>query len=152
MMSTKDFSNLQENMIAKALGWNVVSGSGARPLHPGDVISSEFLGECKTHEHPGNKIVFNSSVWHKIKDEALSKFKHAVLFTDDGSQSLEHTWCLVDYIRNSDNIYPFPKNIRKNVIFSEKDLDIGKIYSVSLSNINGFICNFELFRDMMLGD
>lgn len=90
----KIFSSKQENLVASTLGWSVVPGSGARSLHPGDIQSDEWIGECKTHETPGHRIVFNYTVWKKISDEAASRFKFPVLFVDDGSQRLSDTWCM----------------------------------------------------------
>ena len=94
IMPTKDFSSAQENMIADYLDWAVVSGSGAAACHPGDIISDEWLGECKTHVKPDQKIFFSKSVWKKICDEAMVKRRYPVLFTDDGSQKCNKTWCL----------------------------------------------------------
>lgn len=96
-MPTKDFSSAQENMIADYLGWSVVSGSGAAACHPGDVISDDWLGECKTHVKPEQKIFFSKSVWKKICDEAMIKRRYPVLFTDDGSQRSNKTWCLFSH-------------------------------------------------------
>jgi hypothetical protein len=93
--ATKHFSNIQENMIADYLNWDVVVGSGARNFHPGDIISDRYLGECKTHVERTAKIYFNHSVWLKIKSEAMSKFKVPVVFTDNGTQNLRHTWCII---------------------------------------------------------
>ena len=108
MTSTKYFSSKQENAIAKYLDWSVVSGSGSRQCCPGDIESSGWLGECKTHEKSGHRIVFQKSVWSKIAVEAMSKFKLPALFTDDGSQDINHTWCMI------------PQNcILSGVIFNE---------------------------------
>lgn len=92
--SKKHYSSKQEKTIANALGWKVVSGSGSRSGHPGDVVSEEWLGECKTHVSPGHKIQFYQSVWNKLSDEAFAMHKFPVLFVDDGSQNLKNTWCL----------------------------------------------------------
>lgn len=92
---TKYFSSKQEHTIADYLGWSVVVGSGARDFHPGDIISEDFLGECKTHTAPKNKITITKSVWCKIQMEAESKFKRPVLFVDDGTQSIKNTWCVI---------------------------------------------------------
>ena len=56
-------SDRQEKLISKYLGWSQVTGSGARPMHPGDIVSDGWLGECKTHVTPGHRIGFNFSVW-----------------------------------------------------------------------------------------
>ena len=95
-MATKDYSSKQEKMIADILGWQVVAGSGAAKCHPGDVIGDEWLGECKTHTSSGHAIFFSYSVWSKICEEAMIKHRYPVLFTDDGSQKSDKTWCLID--------------------------------------------------------
>lgn len=94
--TTKYYSEIQEQKIADFLGWSTVSGSGARPNHPGDVRTGDrggFLVECKTHmkRHP---VEFTKKIWNKIKEEALSQFKEPVYVTDDGSQWLKNTWVL----------------------------------------------------------
>lgn len=93
-MATKDFSSVQEHMIASYLDWSVVAGSGAAACYPGDIISDEWLGECKTHVERNKPIFFAKTVWEKIKDEAAVKRRYPALFTDDGSQKSEKTWCL----------------------------------------------------------
>lgn len=97
-MSNKESSNLQESTVAKYLGWKVVSGSGARPFHVGDVVSEDWLGECKTHNTSRNAITFNLNVLKKISDEAMSKHRFPVLIVDDGSQQVDNTWCCVSIL------------------------------------------------------
>ena len=41
--TTKYYSSIQEDKIARFLGWDKVVGSGARALHPGDIEGMEFL-------------------------------------------------------------------------------------------------------------
>lgn len=95
-MTTKDYSSKQEKMIADYLGWEVVSGSGAAPCVPGDVISYNWLGECKTHTSVRNFVMFMSEHWQKIKDESIIKRRNPVLFCDDGTQRSTNTWCLFE--------------------------------------------------------
>ena len=64
-----------------------MSGSGARPLHPGDIVSEYWLGECKTHTSRCELWVFHFDVWAKICEEAQSQFKHPVLFVDNGTDT-----------------------------------------------------------------
>lgn len=94
MNPTKYYSNKQEKMIANYLDWEVVSGSGARDFHPGDIKSDRWIGECKTHTSSVKKITFRKDVWIKIQNEAHSQFKLPVLFVDDGSQDIRRTWCM----------------------------------------------------------
>lgn len=97
MKPTKYYSNIQEKTIADYLGWDVVAGSGAASCRPGDISSPDWLGECKTHVSPGKRIEFKLSVWTKIKDEAVSRFKLPALFVDDGSQKLTRTWVMFPF-------------------------------------------------------
>jgi hypothetical protein len=94
-VSTKDFSNKQESMVASFLDWSRVAGSGAATCKAGDVISSKFLGECKTHETPGSKVTFRQDVWLKICDEAMVFSRIPVLIADDGTQQWRRTYCLL---------------------------------------------------------
>lgn len=92
--SNKYYSNRQETMIAKYLGWGQVSGSGARPFTPGDVNSFQWLGECKTHNEERSNIMFLKIHWFKITEEARAKNKYPVLFVDNGTQESANTWIM----------------------------------------------------------
>lgn len=98
MENKKDFSSAQEQLVADYLGedFYTVSGSGKDPSNPGDVKSEQFLIECKTHTTKDFKIIFRRSVWDKLKQEAISQRKTPVLVTDDGTQTIEKTWVLMD--------------------------------------------------------
>lgn len=106
---TKFYSSRQENMIAKYLGWSVVSGSGARSFNPGDVRSDDFLGECKTFTKESDIIYCYNAVWSKIFREATSVMKTPVLFVDNGSQLAKNTWCVLPklVINNIENVSTF---------------------------------------------
>jgi hypothetical protein len=92
--SNKYYSSLQEKRIATHLGWVAVSASGARPFHPGDLKSCDWLAECKTHTSETDTIVITKSVWQKISTEAKSLMKKPVLFVDNGTQNLSDTWAI----------------------------------------------------------
>ena len=146
-MATKDFSSKQENMIANLLGWEVVVGSGAAACYPGDIISDTWLGECKTHVERGHKIFFDRKVWDKIKNEAYVKHRRPVLFTDDGSQLANNTWCLclANHVELEDIIVtPITKGVNKNISFSgESQRIIGKAISQSSDKSPAFSCNWN---------
>ena len=93
--NNKYYSNRQETMIAKYLGWYQVVGSGSRPFIPGDVNSCHWLGECKTHDTEKSNIVFLKKHWLKICEEAIAKRKFPVLFTDNGTQLSNNTWVML---------------------------------------------------------
>lgn len=137
-MSTKDFSSVQEKRIAECLGWEVVTGSGARNFHKGDVYSNEWLGECKTHMTLTEKIQFRKDHWDKICKEAIGCHKTPVLFTDNGSQDLKHTWCLIPKARAYDDLdmYSlFSKSIRTNIQFNHFDM----LEDMKSNRISGYI-------------
>ena len=123
-MTNRECSNAQEHMVAKLLSWKVVSGSGARACHPGDVESGSWLGECKTHVKQHVPVCFKHDVWVKICDEAASRYKYPILFCDDGVRKPDHTWCIFSAHVLPDLVdgvnYPFP--IQTNVTFSHKAL------------------------------
>lgn len=134
---TKYYSSIQENLIADFLGWSVVSASGCRIGYPGDIKSEAFLGECKTHVEPGKSILFANSVWKKLKDESMSGFRYPVLFVDDGSQTIEKTWCLFNTVpgmRKHINVYTISTefHFEKNIVFKH-DLIFNKFYKKDLS-------------------
>lgn len=106
-MPTKTYSSRQEKMIADALGWNVVSASGARNFHPGDIRSNTWLGECKTHVSETSTIIFKDATWMKLEAEADSEHLDPVYFVDNGTQSLTNTWVMFDHKRNKGNFEYF---------------------------------------------
>lgn len=154
--SSKDFSSKQEKKIASYLGWDVVTGSGARNLHPGDIQSDEWLGECKTHVTPGHKIVFYSSVWKKIVDEAVSKYRFPALFVDDGSQKLDNTWVLFNTLPGCKyKLCDYPYSVKTNISFKSLDMmkhksKLGKeyvIYKLKWKSYNNRVVYITSLKD-----
>ena len=94
-MNNKEASTIQERMVAKYMGWNVVTGSGSRPFRPGDIKSDNFLLECKTHTKEQANIVFYEEHWNKIVIEARAVNKYPALVVDNGTQKAECTWVAV---------------------------------------------------------
>ena len=82
-------------MVAKYMGWQVVSGSGSKPIEPGDVKNYNFLVECKTHTEEQENIVFYKKHWVKISEEARAKHKYPVLVVDNGTQKSNDTWVMI---------------------------------------------------------
>lgn len=119
--TTKYFSTIQEHRVADYLSWGVVSGSGARACYPGDIESSQWLGECKTHVSPNQPIKFMKDVWVKLRNEATAKHKYPVLITDDGSQDITKTWCLFPYrlvAPDYSKYIEFSTKSKTNIIFN----------------------------------
>ena len=124
--STKTYSSKQEKLIAKVLEGKVVTGSGARPVDPGDVKSYDWLAECKTHTEPGHTIFFDLNVWKKICNEADGIHRKPVLIVDDGSQKEKYTWCLCrPFNINMINLLclDFPVTVRKNISAKHEKLN-----------------------------
>ena len=94
-MNKKEASAKQEKMVSDYMGWRVVTGSGSRPFSPGDVNSTHFLVECKTHVEEQSNIVFRKTHWGKIVDEATSKHRYPALMTDNGTQKPDGTWVMI---------------------------------------------------------
>lgn len=122
MSATKDFSSKQESLLASKLGWSVVSGSGARPTAPGDIISDDWLGECKTHVKQDDTITFRQDVWNKICREAVMKHRKPVLFVDDGTQTEDGAWALCKAgslpVVSELTVAKYDKSIVKHITFS----------------------------------
>lgn len=161
MTNKKKFSSKQEKILASSLGWHVVSGSGSRNLKPGDIVSNEWLGECKTHVEPNKRIKFVYSIWNKIVDEASFVRKFPVLFVDDGSQKPSSTWCITTVLPPKPHIvmtYPFKTN-SSSFSFEHSDLlaltrDLERnfgdivIYSVKYSGkLDCYLYPFSSFLD-----
>lgn len=152
-MSTKDFSNKQENLVAKYLGWKTVVGSGARDFHYGDVISSSWLGECKTHVSKQSSVVFNKNHWVKISDESVFHHRNPALIVDDGTQDISNTYVVFKYQFDGLSTHelvtfePISVNIRVN----PKTISTSTIYVVSGfdSYSNVYICSIELFKELL---
>ena len=139
-MSTKDFSSVQENRVANYLGFSVVSGSGARDCHPGDIIGKDWLGECKTHVSKVPRIYFKLDVWKKICDEATAKHRYPVLVVDEGSQEIKNTWVMIKVSSLPSDFLKVEINSRisqisKNTI-SFLQRDTKKVYDICCFNLH----------------
>ena len=128
-MSTKTYSSRQEGLIADWLGWELVPASGARNFHPGDLRSSEWLGECKTHVNPTQHIKFSKDVWNKIIEESSAEFKYPVLFVDNGTQTLTGCWCMFNH-------HLYKKDFNYFIVNSENYMDLNRLIKLSQSSIS----------------
>ena len=120
-MATKDYSNKQESLIANYLGWKRVSASGACDCHPGDIISEEWLGECKTHTKPIKEIRFVYSQWSKICEEAMTTRRFPVIFVDNGTQAIPGTWCMVREFQISHTPIDYTPTDRSTLVLKADD-------------------------------
>lgn len=150
----KFYSDKQEKMIAGYMSssldvWKQVTGSGSRPNHPGDVVSSQWLGECKTHITSGNKIIFIFDVWNKISNEASSCFKHPVLFTDDGSQDLNRTYSMIKIDNMLSQSFQIVDDYTKKSSYRKFVKDIGNCQCIKYKNQCLLVCKIQIFKQLV---
>lgn len=74
--STRYFSNNQEKKVAKAIGGRKTANSGATPFYKGDVITDDFLLECKTKMSNSNSISIKKEWMDKLEEEAFAMGKN----------------------------------------------------------------------------
>lgn len=152
-VTNKDYSKIQESVVSSYLCWAKVVASGARTFHPGDVISPNWLGECKTHVKKVDKIKFELRFWKKIQEEAKAIFKVPVLIVDDGTQKVDNTWCLYPVWAGSSEVpkEEFTNKVRTNIIFDPKDLKKDRIYIVNFGDSCVHVSSLEVFDKMFHG-
>lgn len=159
MKQNKMFSSRQERKVADALGWDVVSGSGAR-FHPGDVVAENWLGECKTHTQPGHKIEFLSKVWNKIYLESISLMRRPCYFVDDGSQSLSKTWVMLNALPIDVKSFGYFEDVGISIRFysgTAKELLYDKsltsddiaVFSLRFNDDNVWLTTFDMFKKIV---
>ena len=106
---TRYYSKKQEDAVAKKLGGARVKNSGATKFAPGDVLTEQFLLECKTKMSDSESITIHKSWLEKIKKEALfvGKPYQALLFNFGPNQPnyaiIEETLFqeLIDFLNNN---------------------------------------------------
>ena len=163
MGATKFYSNKQESLIADYLGWKRTSGSGARPFQKGDIYSDDFLGECKTHTKSQADVAFMLLDWRKLLIEAKGASRKPILFSDNGTQKLDATFCMIDRkfsdVRNVIQQKDIPAitsvyltKIRFNADALKYLLGDHSAFSVDTDNMNLVIMPLVVFKRMLDGD
>ena len=152
-MNKKDYSIKQETQIAEFLGWRRVAGSGSRPNAPGDIVSTEWLGECKTHIKSGCTIHFDLKIWSKIVDEASSQFKQPAYFVDDGSQRINRTWVIFNLQDFNPDVMVSVRPDTKSLNFVSSDMVQDMINQLNGSKCSKLVYKFRLgVRFVMMTD
>lgn len=146
-MTKKEASLFQETTISKYLGWTRVSGSGARPMYPGDIIGDAWLGECKTHVSDGHKIHFDYKVWQKIVDEALSCHRYAAYFVDDGSHEIAKTFVMFPLTDSAQFI--FSNSAHESLTFNQSEMDSDVVYRTKLRDCWVSVSSLHKFKEVM---
>lgn len=81
-MNTRYYSNKQEKQIAKSVKGHKVANSGATKFNKGDVVTNDFLIECKTLTKPQKTFTIKKEWLEKNKEEsfAMGKYYNALAF------------------------------------------------------------------------
>lgn len=79
---TRFYSNRQEKAVAKAVHGKQTPNSGSTPFVKGDVLTEQFLIECKTMMKPQKQFTIKKEWITKNKEEAfaMSKDYNALAF------------------------------------------------------------------------
>lgn len=78
--STRYFSNKQEKSVAKTIGGKQTANSGATPFQKGDVVTDDWLIECKTKTSPSESMSIKKEWLEKNEEEAFAMQKsHSAL-------------------------------------------------------------------------
>ena len=81
-MNTRKYSKIQERRVAKKNGGNVQPNSGATMFAKGDVITKDFLIECKTKIGKQESVTIKKEWLIKNREEsfAMNKNYSAIAF------------------------------------------------------------------------
>ena len=79
---TRFYSNRQEKQVAKAVGGKQTANSGATAFNKGDVITDDWLIECKTCTQEKASFSIKKAWLEKNKEEAfaMGKSQNALCF------------------------------------------------------------------------
>lgn len=72
---TRFYSNRQEKQVAKAIKGKQTANSGATAFQKGDVITADWLIECKTSTSPKKSFSIQKEWLEKNKEEAFGMGK-----------------------------------------------------------------------------
>lgn len=72
---TRFYSNRQEKQVAKAVNGKQTVNSGATPFYKGDVVTDEWLIECKTTTQSKKSFTIKQDWLRKNKEEAFAMRK-----------------------------------------------------------------------------
>ena len=86
--ATRYYSNKQEKQVAKSVGGHKTANSGATAFVKGDVLTKDWLIECKTVTEPRKQMSVKKEWIEKNREEAFQMGKHhstvVIQFEPDG--------------------------------------------------------------------
>lgn len=74
--STRSYSSRQEKKVAKAVNGKRTANSGATPFQKGDVITKDWLIECKTRTKDCGSVTIKEEWLLKNEEEAFAMRKN----------------------------------------------------------------------------
>lgn len=129
--TTKYFSNKQEKRVAEMFGGKVQFASGALN-EKGDVLSAEFLFECKITSK--EFYILKCETWNKIRKEAYHIRKCPVMFINCGASLYD--WIRSDFVilRYTDYMH-YNSNFEIDTNFSFKTKNFNKQVTLSYDKL-----------------
>ena len=76
MLPTRHYSKRQEKKVAKAVGGKRTANSGATPFEKGDVMTQDWLIECKTKTKDCSSFTIKEDWLLKNEEEAFAMGKN----------------------------------------------------------------------------
>ena len=76
MRPTRYYSNRQEKKVAKVVGGRKTANSGATPFSKGDVVTTDWLIECKTKTKDCSSFTIKEEWLLKNEEEAFAMGKN----------------------------------------------------------------------------
>ena len=91
---TRYFSSRQEKQVAKQVGGKIVPNSGAIKFGAGDVVTDDWLIECKTKTSESKSMTIQKEWLDKNEEEILREFNITEPLTEEEKNKIreENKW------------------------------------------------------------
>lgn len=94
-MNTRYYSKRQETKVAKKLKGKRTANSGATPFQKGDIVTDNFLVECKTKTKDSKSFTIKEEWLKKNEEEAFAMRKnYSALCFDFGPNSTKRYYVI----------------------------------------------------------
>lgn len=101
---TRFYSDRQEKQVAKVIGGKQTANSGATAFHKGDVITDQWLVECKTSTSPKKSFSIKEEWLLKNEEEAFAMNREPVLCFEFNNQDNKRYYIITErqfqYLQN----------------------------------------------------
>ena len=109
MRPTRYYSNRQEKKVAKAVGGRKTANSGATPFSKGDVVTNDWLIECKTKTKDCSSFTIKEDWLLKNEEEAFAMGKNYSALCFDFGPSANKRYYIV-----SERLFEILKDYMEN--------------------------------------